>query len=217
MAFCERVNAREHRITRRAPAVMLVEERARLHRLPAMPHTMACGQTRKVSWQSTISVGGANHSVPSTLIDERVWARVGSAELVIVHADGPEGTREVARHALTAPGSPSIRDEHYPPRPAGAIERRPRAAQQRRWAGVPPGERAGDEHPPVGARIRPKFGWGWKVAAFKLARGALRRIDSSHRARPCDCLSAMSRRARPSARCREGHVRQRDVAKRHVR
>ncbi len=33
-AFCDRVNAREHRITRRAPAVMLAEERERLHPLP---------------------------------------------------------------------------------------------------------------------------------------------------------------------------------------
>jgi transposase len=39
--FCERVNAREHRITRRPPAVMLAEERDRLHRLPAIAHTSA--------------------------------------------------------------------------------------------------------------------------------------------------------------------------------
>ena len=63
--FCDRVNAREHRITRRAPAVMLAEERGRLHRLPALPHTVCFGQTRKVGWQSTISVGGAIYSVPS--------------------------------------------------------------------------------------------------------------------------------------------------------
>jgi hypothetical protein len=61
--------------TRRAPAVMLAEERVRLHRLPALPHTVCFGQTRKASWQSTISVGGAIYSVPSTLVDERVWAR----------------------------------------------------------------------------------------------------------------------------------------------
>jgi transposase len=126
-AFCERVNAREHRITRRPPAVMLGEERARLHRLPALPHTVCFGQTRRVSRQSTISVGGALYSVPSALVDERVWARVDGSELVIVHADRADGPREVARHALTTPGRPSIHDEHYPPRPAGAIERKPRA------------------------------------------------------------------------------------------
>jgi transposase len=127
-AFCERVNAREHRITRRPPAVMLSEERARLHRLPELPHTLCFGQTRRVSWQSTISVGGALYSVPSSLVDERVWARVDGNELVVVHADGASGPREVARHALTTPGRPSLQDEHYPPRPAGAIERKPKAA-----------------------------------------------------------------------------------------
>ena len=51
MEFCERVNTREHRITRRAPAVMLAEERQRLHRLPEVAHTVCFGETRKVSWQ----------------------------------------------------------------------------------------------------------------------------------------------------------------------
>jgi transposase len=125
--FCDRVNTREHRVTRRAPALMLAEERERLHPLPGVPHTVCFGQTRKVGWQSTISVGGAVYSVPSTLVDERVWARVDGTELVIVHADAPEGPREVARHGLTTPGRPAVNDEHYPPRPAGALERVPRA------------------------------------------------------------------------------------------
>jgi transposase len=139
--FCERVNTREHRVTRRAPAVMLAEERARLHPLPQLPHTVCFGQTRKVSWQSTISVGGAIYSVPSPLVDERVWARTDGAELVIVHADSPEGPREVARHPLTTPGRPSIREEHYPPRPAGALERRPRAssADEQAFLAIGPG------------------------------------------------------------------------------
>jgi transposase len=127
VVFCERVNTREHRVTRRAPAVMLAEERDRLHRLPAVAHTVCFGQTRRVSWQATISVGGALYSVPSTLVDERVWARVDGGELVVVHADNPGGPREVARHALTTPGRPSIDEGHYPPRPAGALERKPRA------------------------------------------------------------------------------------------
>jgi transposase len=139
--FGERVNTREHRVTRRAPAVMLAEERARLHPLPAMSHTVCFGQTRKVSWQSTISVGGALYSVPSTLVDERVWARSDGDELVIVHADSPDGPREVARHALTTPGRPSIRDEHYPPRPPGALERRPRAGtlEEQAFLAIGPG------------------------------------------------------------------------------
>jgi len=125
--FCERVNTREHRVTRRAPALMLAEERAHLHPLPALPHMVCFGQTRRVSWQSTISVEGAIYSVPHQLAAERVWVRSDGAELVIVHAEDPRGPREVARHELTSPGKPSIQDEHYPPRPSGALNRKPRA------------------------------------------------------------------------------------------
>jgi transposase len=137
----DRVNTREHRITRRAPAVMLAEERARLHPLPQAPHTVCFGQTRKVSWQSTISVGGAFYSVPSALVDERVWVRSDGEELVIVHADSPDGPREVARHALTTPGRPSIQEEHYPPRPPGALERRPKAGtlEEQAFLAIGPG------------------------------------------------------------------------------
>jgi transposase len=139
--FCERVNAREHRITCRPPAVMLSEERDRLHPLPNVPHTVCFGQTRKVNWQSLISVGGALYSVPCTLVDERVWARVDGSELIVVHVDSPEGPREVARHELTTPGRPAVSDEHYPPRPAGALERRPRAkgADERAFLALGPG------------------------------------------------------------------------------
>lgn len=35
LAFCEQVNARPDRITRRPPAQMLAEEQARLHPVPA--------------------------------------------------------------------------------------------------------------------------------------------------------------------------------------
>ena len=40
-AFMTKVNGREHRITRRVPAVMLSEERSRLQRLPAVAYTAA--------------------------------------------------------------------------------------------------------------------------------------------------------------------------------
>jgi hypothetical protein len=125
--FMAEVNTRAHRITRRPPVEMLAQEHEHLHRLPRMPHTLCFGQTRKVNWQSLISVGGAQYSVPHELIDERVWARADGDQLIVVHVDGPAGPREVARHRLTTPGSPAICDEHYPPRPAGALERRPKA------------------------------------------------------------------------------------------
>ena len=63
---------------------------------------------------------------------------------MVVHADGVDGPREVARHELTTPGSPSIKDEHYPPRPAGALERqpKPRSAEEKAFLAVGPGAQA---------------------------------------------------------------------------
>ena len=125
--FMAEVNTRPHRVTMELPVVRLAEEHQRLHRLPKLPHTMCFGETRKVNWQSLISVGGAQYSVPHTLIDERVWARTDGDQLIVVHVDGHQGPKEVARHQLTTPGRPAICDEHYPPRPAGALQRKPRA------------------------------------------------------------------------------------------
>ena len=125
--FMADVNTRSHRITRRPPVDMLAEEHEHLHRLPRVPHTVCFGETRKVNWQSLISFGGALYSVPCELVDERVWVRTDGRELMVVHVDGPAGPREVARHALTTPGRPAICGEHYPARPAGALDRKPRA------------------------------------------------------------------------------------------
>ena len=124
------VNTRKHRSTHEPPVIRLAEEHERLHRVPKRPHTVVFGETRKVSWQSTVSVGSAVYSVPHELVDQRVWVRAVGDELIVVGTDGPAGAREVARHALTTPGRPSIQDDHYPPRPAGALERRPRAHSQ---------------------------------------------------------------------------------------
>jgi transposase len=125
-AFMGKVNTREHRVTRRIPAEMLAEEQQRLHRLPATPFTAAFGETRKVSWSSTVSFGGVTYSVPHTLVDERVWVRVDGDEIVAVHISG-QGAVEVARHRRSTPGNPMIDDAHYPPRPGGALDRQPKA------------------------------------------------------------------------------------------
>ena len=122
-----KVNGREHRITRRAPVEMLAEEQPRLHRLPDAAFTAAFGETRKVSWTSTISFGGVTYSVPHTLADHVVWVRVDGDEIVATHI-AVSGAVEVARHLLSTPGNPSIDDAHYPPRPAGALARQPKPA-----------------------------------------------------------------------------------------
>ncbi|GAA5102901.1 IS21 family transposase [Haloechinothrix salitolerans] len=124
--FCDAVNARVHRATGRVPAELLVEERTRLHRLPAEPYASALGQTRRVMWDATISVDGARYSVPHQLIDARVWVRWHGDELVITHV-GDDGPTEIARHQRASRLHPSIKDEHYPPRHSDPLHRQPSA------------------------------------------------------------------------------------------
>ena len=126
-AFCDQVNAREHRETRRLPIELLAEERQRLHPVPDEPFTVAFGLTRVVDDESTIRYGSARYSVPHELVTERVWVRVDGEELVVVHL-GPGGAREVARHRLTTPGNPRIDPAHYPERTSDPLHPRPRPA-----------------------------------------------------------------------------------------
>ena len=66
-AFCGQVNGRVHRVTRRVPAQMLAEEQARLHPLPAVPHTVAFGVTRTVAAKTPmVAFEGGQYSVPWT-------------------------------------------------------------------------------------------------------------------------------------------------------
>jgi transposase len=143
-AACEdwmaEVNTRPHRATQQPPIIRLAEEHERLHRLPRVAHTVCFGETRKVSRESTISVGGARYSVPHRLIDERVWARADGQQLIVIHVHPDRGPVEVARHPLTTPGRPQINDAHYPPRPAGALDRRPRprSAEEQAFLAIGP-------------------------------------------------------------------------------
>jgi len=124
-AACEQfmalVNTRPHRVTRRPPIEMLAEEHEHLHRLPRLPHTVCFGQTRKVNWQSTISVGGAIYSVPHELVDERVWVR----------ADGRRADRGPRRRARRPAGGRPARADHAWP---SGDQRRALPAQARRCA-----------------------------------------------------------------------------------
>jgi transposase len=129
--FCGQVNGRVHRVTRRVPADMLAGERARLHPLPAVPHTVAFGVTRTVAARTPmVAFEGGQYSVPWPLLGQPVWVRVrgtGEDEQVIIVHVGDAGPAEVARHARAAPGSPQLDDEHFPPAPPGALLRSPRA------------------------------------------------------------------------------------------
>jgi hypothetical protein len=125
-AFCEQVNARPHRITRRAPAEMPGEERARLHPVPAVPFTAALGVTRTVNALSLVTFEGGQYPVPHQLAGQVVRVRQHGGQVVIAHVS-PGGPAEVARHLVTRPGSPRVDDSHYPPAPPGALDRTPRA------------------------------------------------------------------------------------------
>ncbi len=62
------------------------------------------------------------YSVPHGLVDTRVWARFPGDELIVT-AVGETGPAEVAHHPRSTPGTPSIQDEHYPPRRDKEAER----------------------------------------------------------------------------------------------
>ena len=130
-AFCEQVNTRIHRVTRCAPVEMLSTEQDRLHPLPAAAHTVAFGLARQVPARTPmIALDGGQYSVPHTLLGQQVWVRVhgqGRDEKVIVVHVGAAGPVEVARHQRATPGSPKIDDSHFPPQPAGALDRQPKA------------------------------------------------------------------------------------------
>ena len=129
-AFCEQVNARTHRVTRRAPVDMLAEEQARLHRVPVVPHTVAFGLTRTVAAKTPmVAFDGGQYSVPHPLLGQQVWVRsygVGDDEQVVIVHVGQDGPVEVARHLRATPGSPRLDDAHFPPAPAG-LDRAPKA------------------------------------------------------------------------------------------
>jgi transposase len=117
-----RFNSRLHREIAARPDERLVSERAHLHAVPPEPYTAAFGQTRRVSWSSTITFRGGRYSVPHALVNQVVWARVAGEELVVVSADATE----VARHRLVGRGQASIAHEHYPPRRSDPLVRQPR-------------------------------------------------------------------------------------------
>ena len=128
--FCDRVNNRVHRVTRRLPVEMLAEEQARLHPVNARPFTVAFGVTRQVPVNTPmVTFEHGQYSVPHQLMGQTVWARVhghgGDEQIVITHIGG-DGPVEVARHRRATPGTPRLDDAHFPPAPEGALDRKPR-------------------------------------------------------------------------------------------
>ena len=138
--FCDEVNARPHKASRAIPAERLAEERHRLHPLPKAPFTAAFGTTRRVNWDSTISVEGVRYSVPHQLIDTRVWARFHGDELIVIAVDEHGTASEAARHPRGEPGTPVLDEAHYPERERPADRRpKPRSAAEAAFLALGPG------------------------------------------------------------------------------
>jgi transposase len=126
-SWCTEVNARPHRATRCPPVERLQEERQRLHPLPEQPYTAAFGVTRRVgATVPVLAFDGGEYSVPDAYAGAVVWVRYHGDTVVIVHVDAA-GPVEVARHARTQPGQPRHDPTHFGPRPAGPLQRVPRA------------------------------------------------------------------------------------------
>jgi transposase len=131
--FMAVVNSRPHRMTRRVPAEMLAEERARLHRVPIEPHTVVFGLARRVPVNTPmVTFEQGQYSVPQHLLGEQVWVRasgIGAAEQIVIVHHSRSGPVEVARHARATPGSPRIDDDHFggpPAKQPGQYTIRPR-------------------------------------------------------------------------------------------
>ena len=200
-AFCALVNARPHRITRRAPAEMLAEELPRLHPVPAAPFTAALGVTRRVDAMSLVTFEGGQYSVPYQLAGHAVWVRRHGDKVVITHA-GPGGPAEAARHLVTAPGSPRVDDAHYPPAPPGAINREPKARSAAEQAFLAIGDGAvlwlGEAAAAGASRIRVKMAEAVQLAALHgpaVADAALGRAAAAGRFADGDLAAILAHQA----------------------
>ena len=186
-AFMDKVNGREHRVTRRAPAEMLVEEQARLHRLPDGRSRRRSGRPARCHGRRRSASVGSPTRFPHQLIDDEVWVRVDGDEIVATHVAVDRCGRGRPPPAVHA-GHTRIDDAHYPPRPAGraepATQSRPTRAEAEFLA-------LGD-----GARM-----WLVEAAAAGTSRVKVKMADAVT--------------ARPAARCRAGRLGARP--RRHLR
>ena len=90
-AFGERVNAREHRVTR-APAVLMLRSARGCTRCPSA--RTRCASARRARCPGNRrSRSAALYSVPTALVEQRVWARADGEELVIIHAGAGRAAR----------------------------------------------------------------------------------------------------------------------------
>jgi hypothetical protein len=216
-AFCDQVNTRPHRVTRRAPAEMLAEEAQRLHPLPAAPYTAAFGVMRTVGLTTPmVSFEVGQYSVPHTLAGQRVRVRRHGEQVVIVHV-GADGPVEVARHAVTTPGTPRLDDTHFPPAPPGVLSRPPRPRSDAEAAFLSIGDGAAlwlTEAGAAGAtRVRAKMAEAVQLAALhptNVVDRALGQAATAGRFADGDLAAILTHQAQatpgPLSQASEGHT-----------
>jgi transposase len=211
--FMDRVNHRPHRATGRPPVEMLAEEQTSLHPVPAGPFTMALGESRAVSWSSTVAYQGARYSVPHVHRDTNVWVRTAGDEVIIAATDTTTGggAVEIARHPKLSSGQASIRDEHYPPRREPA-DTRPRAQSSDEEAFLALGDGARQwliEAAGVGTRrIRVLMAEAVELTAVHgstVVDQALGLAAVNHRFEPGDLASIIARHNDPPRRASSTH------------
>lgn len=166
-SFCEEINARPHRVTRRPPVEMLAEERTRLHPVPEHPYTVAFGVTRTVGARTPmIEFDNGSYSCPEALADHQVWVRAHGDDVIVVHV-GPDGPTEVARHLRTTPGNPRVDDTHFSARAGDPLLRTPRGRNPEEVAFLALGGGAAEWLMAAGeagaSRVRPRWPrrWTW--------------------------------------------------------
>lgn len=115
-AWCAEVNAQPHSEIAAVPAERLVAERELLGPLPGLRLEIGPRPiTRKVDRLSCVRFASARYSVPHQLIGATLTVLAGEQRLAVID---PATGEIVADHPLTAPGTASVLDEHYPnPRP----------------------------------------------------------------------------------------------------
>lgn len=123
--WCAEVNSQPHSEIFAVPAERLVAEQELLGSLPGLRLEIGPRPiTRKVDKLSCVRFGSARYSVPHRLIGATVTVLAGEQRLEIID---PVTGEIVAGHALTAPGTASVLDEHYPNARPDRPRRAPRA------------------------------------------------------------------------------------------
>ena len=135
-AWCDRINGRVHRTTRRAPVDMLPEEGLR----PLAPHTLWAPfvrDERKVSWDGFISVEGVLYGLPAeaavagatvTVELERQTLTVWTGERLIAHL--PRHAAGIAVHPAQWDGVASAAAQRRRVQPVGHQQSAPVVAHR---------------------------------------------------------------------------------------